>query len=58
MGSKEEMLKNNPVIAKQLQFVEWLKSKGLYNEFDTAHTMCRMQDVWESCFIVGVVEGS
>jgi hypothetical protein len=39
----------NKVIDKQLQFVEWLKSKGIYNEYDSAGTMQQMQKVYDLC---------
>lgn len=44
------MMENGPeddVIAKQLEFVEWLKDNGMYNQFDSAHTMRKMMSVWE-----------
>jgi len=33
-------------IQQQLNFVEWLKENNLYNEYDNAATMRRMQAVW------------
>ena len=35
-------------IEKQRQFVEWLKAKGLYNEFESAATMVKLHRVWEA----------
>ena len=34
-------------IQTQLQFVEWLKEKGLYNPMESAATMQKMHRVWE-----------
>lgn len=36
-------------IKKQFEFVEWLKSHGIYNEFASAETMRGMMKVWEIC---------
>lgn len=36
-------------MTEQQEFVAWLKKHGLYNEFDSAHVMRRMQSVWEQC---------
>lgn len=38
----------SPEIQRQLEFVEWLKERGIYNEFDTAATMRKAQQVWEA----------
>lgn len=35
-------------IDKQLEFIEWLKSKGLYNPMESADTMQKMYNVWEA----------
>jgi len=35
-------------IDKQLEFIEWLKSKGLYNPMESASTMQKMHNVWEA----------
>jgi len=50
-----EPLQEDPVIKQQQQFVDWLKNKGLYNQFDSAHVMQRMHEVWETCFMTGVI---
>lgn len=50
MNDKEQ-LQEDSIIKKQQQFVNWLKSKGIYNEFDSAHVMQRMQDVWKHATI-------
>jgi hypothetical protein len=42
--SKENL---DPVIQKQLEFVEWLKEKGLYDPMASATTMQKMYAVWE-----------
>ncbi len=34
-------------IEKQLEFVEWLKSQGLYNPMETASTMVKLQAVYD-----------
>lgn len=36
-------------IAEQLRFVEWLKEKGLYNQWETPVTMQKLMKVWEAC---------
>lgn len=38
----------DPVIQKQLEFVEWLKEKGMYNPMESAETMQKMHSVWEA----------
>lgn len=35
-------------VDRQLEFVEWLKSKGLYNPIESAQTMNKMHAVWEA----------
>ncbi len=35
--------------AERFQFVDWLKAKGLYSEFDSAPMMQKMHKVWEAC---------
>lgn len=42
-------MNQDALIARQLEFVEWLKSKGLYNRFASANRMQAMMDVWEAC---------
>lgn len=37
-----------PEIQRQLEFVEWLKSKGIYNPMESAQTMVKLQSVWEA----------
>jgi len=44
-----ETLQEDPIIKRQQVFVDWLKEKGLYNEFDSADNMIHMQKVWEAC---------
>lgn len=39
------------IIARQQEFIAWLKSKGLYNEFATANQMRMMQAVWEASLV-------
>lgn len=34
------------VLTKQKEFVKWLKENYLYNQFDSAHTMLKMEAVW------------
>lgn len=36
-------------IERQLGFVEWLKSAGIYNPMESAHTMRKMQAVYMAC---------
>lgn len=36
----------DPAIQEQIQFVEWLKEKGLYNPIESAATMQKMHSVW------------
>ena len=42
-----EPLQNDPVIKQQQEFVNWLKSREMYNQFDSAHVMQRMFEVWK-----------
>ena len=35
-------------VEKQVEFVRWLQDKGLYDQFDTAETMVKLQAVWEA----------
>jgi hypothetical protein len=35
-------------VDKQLEFIEWLKSKGLYDPMESAGTMQKMHNVWEA----------
>ena len=37
-------------VDKQLEFVVWLKSKGLYNPMESANTMQKMYNVWEAAY--------
>jgi hypothetical protein len=32
---------------RQLEFIEWLKSKKLYNPMESAVNMQKMYDIWE-----------
>lgn len=48
----------DPVIAEQLQFVEWMKSQGIYNEFASAHAMRQMHDVWKRMSQLTVVRAA
>jgi hypothetical protein len=41
----------DPVIQKQLEFVEWLKEKGMYNPVESAQTMQKMHNIWEAAQI-------
>lgn len=38
----------DPAIQKQLEFVEWLKEKGMYNPMESAQTMQKLHAVWEA----------
>jgi len=38
----------NKEIAKQLEFIKWLKDNKLYNEYESASTMSKMQKVWKT----------
>jgi DNA-directed RNA polymerase subunit RPC12/RpoP len=38
----------NDLIQQQQEFVEWLKSKDLYNALESAPTMQRMFEVWKA----------
>ena len=35
-------------VSKQLEFIKWLKSEGMYTPMDSAYTMNRMHKVWET----------
>ena len=35
-------------VDKQLEFIEWLKSKGLYEPMENAVTMNKMHAVWQN----------
>jgi len=35
-------------VQEQLDFIKWLKEKGLYNPMESAITMCKMQAVWKA----------
>lgn len=37
-----------PEVQKQLMFVGWLQSKGLYNPLESPATMQKLQVVWEA----------
>ena len=37
----------NKQVKKQLEFVAWLTANGLYNEFENAETMVKMQAVYD-----------
>jgi hypothetical protein len=43
---KAEAKNIDPAIQKQLEFVEWLKEKGLYDPMATSTTMQKMYAVW------------
>ncbi len=45
----KECLQDDPIIKRQQQFVDWLKDKGLYNQFDSHVVMRKMMGVWEAC---------
>lgn len=34
-------------IDRQLEFIDWLKSKGIYNSMETGHVMQKMYVVWQ-----------
>jgi len=48
MGLKKgiDILKKQ--VNEQLEFIEWLKSKELYNGMESAVTMRKMQAVWKA----------
>jgi len=48
MGLKEGIQKIEAKIDDQLAFIKWLKSNGLYNPNDSAHTMRKMHEVWQA----------
>ncbi len=48
MSLKEGIKILKEQIDKQLEFIEWLKTKGLYNEMDAAYTMQKMHEVWQA----------
>ena len=48
MGLKEGIQKLEAKIDDQLAFIKWLKSNGLYNPNDSAHTMRKMHEVWQA----------
>ncbi len=33
-------------LEKQMEFVEWLKAKDIYNPMESAHVMQKMFEVW------------
>ncbi len=35
------------VIKEQAEFVEWLKARGVYNEFDSGHMMQEKFRIWK-----------
>ena len=35
------------ILEEQQKFVEWLKSKGIYNPMESGHTMSEMFHVWK-----------
>ena len=39
----------SPEVKRQVKFVAWLKANSLYNEFENAPTMVKLQRVWEAC---------
>ena len=36
------------LIKEQQQFIDWLKSKGIYNPMESAYTMKKMHIVWKT----------
>ena len=46
MKKMTELEKVTAQVAKQIEFVKWLSSKGMYNEYESAATMQKMQNVW------------
>ena len=44
---KQFKMTDKEIVQKQLEFVEWLKEKGIYNVMETAATMQKMHRVWE-----------
>ena len=34
-------------VDRQLEFIKWLKSEGMYNPMESAYTMQRMEKVWK-----------
>ena len=34
------------IIAEQIKFTDWLKSKGMYNIYESCSTMRKMFNVW------------
>lgn len=49
-ATAREVFPNEPnlVVDKQLEFVDWLKERGLYNPMENAVTMQKMHEVWEA----------
>jgi hypothetical protein len=42
----EELENLDLIIERQVEFVEWLKERGMYNPMETAETMQKMHRVW------------
>ncbi|MHA1972838.1 MAG: hypothetical protein ACTSW1_07590 [Candidatus Hodarchaeales archaeon] len=48
MGLKKGIVILKEKVDKQLEFIEWLKDKGLYNPMESADTMQKMHNVWKA----------
>ena len=48
MSLKEGLETLKGQVNEQLEFIEWLKSKGMYNPLESAPTMQKMHMVWEA----------
>jgi len=35
------------LLKEQEEFIEWLKSKNMYNSLESGYTMSRMHEVWK-----------
>ena len=42
------MTEEEETVAKQLEFIEWLKEKGLYDVMESVQNMHKMQRIWEA----------
>ena len=47
MSLKEGLETLKGQVNEQLEFIEWLKSKGMYNPLESAPTMQKMHMVWK-----------
>ena len=43
------MTEKKQTIEEQKEFVDWLKSKGLYSTMDSYMTIMKMYAVWKAC---------